>query len=95
MVSRGAKVAMTVALQFSNSVADIVAVDNAPIEANLGKDFASYIRGMKEIDVAGISRQAEADKILQRYEEVGIPEQAKALVFRYYDVKHFSCYLPY
>ncbi|KAI9158826.1 non-ribosomal peptide synthetase [Paramyrothecium foliicola] len=67
--SMGAKTAMTVALQEPDLIADIVAVDNAPVDAILSRDFPKYVQGMKKIDNAGIKRQSEADKILQDYEE--------------------------
>jgi hypothetical protein len=45
-------------------------VDNAPIDAALLSNFGKYIQGMKKIEEAGVTRQAEADKILVDYEEV-------------------------
>ncbi|KAK1835838.1 Alpha/Beta hydrolase protein [Podospora conica] len=66
--SMGAKTAMTLALRSPSLIANIISVDNAPIDARLESDFARYIRGMKEIDAADVTRQAEADKILQPYE---------------------------
>lgn len=70
-VHRGAKTAMTLALRSPELVADIVAVDNAPADKVLSRDFAEYVRGMKRIQEANVTRQAEADKILEEYEEVG------------------------
>ncbi len=64
---------MTLALRSPDAVANIVAVDNAPVDAALRNDFAHYIRGMEKIQSAGITRQAEADQILQKYEEVRSP----------------------
>ncbi len=61
---------MALALQEPDLVANIIAVDNAPIDARLESDFARYIRGMKKIDEADVMRQAEADKILEPYEKV-------------------------
>ncbi|EGX92575.1 alpha/beta fold family hydrolase, putative [Cordyceps militaris CM01] len=69
--SMGAKTAMALALQFPGSVADIVAVDNAPIDAFLGSDFASYIRAMKKVEQSHVIKLAEADEILQEVEKVG------------------------
>jgi hypothetical protein len=68
--SRGAKTAMTVALQSPDLISSLVAVDNAPTSVPLTNDFAKYIRGMKQIEESAVSRQAEADEILQKYEEV-------------------------
>ncbi|KAK4193076.1 Alpha/Beta hydrolase protein [Podospora australis] len=67
--SMGAKAAMTLSLQEPDLVANIVSVDNAPVDARLESDFARYIQGMKKIDAADVSRQAEADKILEPYEK--------------------------
>lgn len=67
--SMGAKTAMTLALQSPDLVANLIAVDNSPVDAALGSDFAKYVRGMKEIEAADVKRQAEADKILSKYEE--------------------------
>ncbi|KAI1117347.1 alpha beta hydrolase fold family [Nemania sp. NC0429] len=66
--SMGAKTAMTLALDQPDLISDIVAVDNAPIDATLSRTFASYIRGMQQIEEAGATRQSEADKILATYE---------------------------
>ncbi|KAI6285564.1 hypothetical protein MCOR27_002226 [Pyricularia oryzae] len=63
-LGRGAKTAMTLALHSPSLIKDVIPVDNAPVDAVLGSDFAKYIRAMKEIDRAGVTRQAEADKIL-------------------------------
>ncbi|CAM1508538.1 Fc.00g053860.m01.CDS01 [Cosmosporella sp. VM-42] len=67
--SMGAKTSMTLALQSPDLVADIVAVDNAPVDVTLSRDFAEYIRGMKKINEANVTRQKEADEILQAHEE--------------------------
>lgn len=67
--SMGAKTAMTLALRSPSLVQNICSVDNAPLDKILSRDFADYVRGMKRIDQAGITRQAEADKILEEYEK--------------------------
>jgi len=48
---------------------DIVSVDNAPWDVALLSEFGKYIRGMKKIEEAGITKQAEADAILKDFEE--------------------------
>ena len=68
MAYRGAKTAMTVALNSPDKIANIVSVDNAPVDAILGSDFPSYIRGMRKVDRANVVKLAEADKILQEVE---------------------------
>uniref|UniRef100_A0A8H7NH02 AB hydrolase-1 domain-containing protein n=1 Tax=Bionectria ochroleuca TaxID=29856 RepID=A0A8H7NH02_BIOOC len=67
--SMGAKTAMTLALGSPDLVANIASVDNAPSDKSLGKGFADYVRGMKQIDASNCKRQAEADEILKQYEE--------------------------
>ncbi|KAI2779454.1 mitochondrial hydrolase [Daldinia loculata] len=66
--SMGAKTAMALSLKEPSLIRDIVSVDNAPVDAVLGTSFAHYIRGMRRIEEAGVTRQSEADKILQEYE---------------------------
>ncbi|KAH6626350.1 Alpha/Beta hydrolase protein [Chaetomium sp. MPI-SDFR-AT-0129] len=66
--SMGAKTALTLALQDPSLITNLVAVDNAPIDVPLTSDFPRYIQGMKAIDAANVTRQAEADKILTPYE---------------------------
>ncbi|OHE93341.1 hypothetical protein CORC01_11350 [Colletotrichum orchidophilum] len=67
--SMGAKAAMTLALKSPELVQDIVAVDNAPVDAVLEGSFSKYIQGLKRIEAANITKQAEADEILKDYEE--------------------------
>ncbi|KAK3378186.1 Alpha/Beta hydrolase protein [Podospora didyma] len=67
--SMGAKSAMALALREPELVANIVAVDNAPVDVRLESDFARYIQGMKKIDAADVTKQADADKILEPYEK--------------------------
>ncbi|KAF2719875.1 alpha/beta-hydrolase [Polychaeton citri CBS 116435] len=67
--SMGAKAAMAVALRNRVSIADLVSVDNSPVDASLKTDFVQYVQGMRKIEDAGITRQSEADAILKDYEE--------------------------
>jgi pimeloyl-ACP methyl ester carboxylesterase len=68
-MNRGAKTAMTLALKHPEIIADVVSVDNAPLDAALLSNFGKYIQGMKKIEAAGVTKQAEADHILKDYEE--------------------------
>lgn len=61
---------MTVALRSPELVTGLVPIDNAPVRAKLGSDFARYVRGMQHIEAAKVTKQSEADKIMQEYEEV-------------------------
>lgn len=74
---RGAKTAMTLALKSPELVKDLIPVDNAPIDAALIGRFGTYIQGMKRIEEAGITKQSDADKILQEYEKVS-PQRSDA-----------------
>ncbi|KAL4884390.1 Alpha/Beta hydrolase protein [Aspergillus karnatakaensis] len=67
--SMGAKAAMTVALNAPELVSALIPVDNAPVRAALRTDFGKYIRGMQQVESAQVSKQSDADKILQDYEE--------------------------
>ncbi|KAI9741861.1 MAG: hypothetical protein M1834_000249 [Cirrosporium novae-zelandiae] len=67
--SMGAKTAMTVALRHPDLIANLIPVDNAPIDAALKSDFGKYVRGMKKVEEANVSKQKEADAILEEYEE--------------------------
>ncbi|KAG9247893.1 prolyl oligopeptidase-like protein [Calycina marina] len=67
--SMGAKTAMTLALQLPDLMKDIISVDNAPWDVALLSDFGKYVRAMKNIEQAGVTKQTEADAILQEVEE--------------------------
>lgn len=77
--TRGAKVAMALALQSPKLVANLVAVDNAPVDAVLGRDFAGYVRAMKKIEEASVTRQSEADQILAEIEPVLPPRRSSSI----------------
>lgn len=61
---------MVLALQSPETVTALIPVDNAPVSAMLGSPFNDYVRGMKEISEAHVTKQSEADKILAKYEPV-------------------------
>lgn len=69
---------MTVALRSPHLVGALIPVDNAPVDANLKSDFHKYVQGMRDIEEAKVKRQAEADDILKKYEEVGRPSLVPA-----------------
>lgn len=66
---------MALALRSPEMIDNIISVDNAPLDAALLSDFAKYIQGMKKIEEAEVTRQADADKILQHYEEASKAKQ--------------------
>ena len=61
---------MTLALQRGDIVKALVSVDNAPVDANLRNDFYTYIEGLKEVEEAGVAKQADADAVLKKFEKV-------------------------
>lgn len=75
-VTRGAKVAMTMALRSPNRLRALVSVDNAPVDAALKSTFSKYVQGLQEVERAKVPKQIEADKILKSYEEVCLHETA-------------------
>lgn len=60
---------MTVALSNPSIVANLIPVDNAPVDAALKSDFGKYVQGMRKIEEARVQKQSEADDILQSYED--------------------------
>ncbi|KAL0637148.1 hypothetical protein Q9L58_003797 [Maublancomyces gigas] len=71
--SMGAKTAMAVSLRRPDLIDNLIVVDNAPVSAVLHSSFGTYARAMRQIEDARITRQSEADAILQQYEpDLGI-----------------------
>lgn len=68
MLLRGAKTAMVVALRAKTKIANLISVDNAPVDAALKSDFAKYVQGMRKIEDSRVTKQSEADAILAEYE---------------------------
>jgi len=64
---------MALALNDPDRVHDIVSVDNAPVDAPIGREFAKYVEGMKKVKKNGVKSLKEADAILQDYEEASSP----------------------
>lgn len=60
---------MVLALRHPQLVKLLVAVDNAPVDATLSSEFPRYVRCMKEIELAQLSKQSEADTMLRSVEE--------------------------
>ncbi|KAJ5676101.1 hypothetical protein N7462_008998 [Penicillium macrosclerotiorum] len=67
--SMGAKAAMAVALRSPERISGLIPVDNAPVNAALKSDFPKYVRGMQRVEEAKVSKQSDANKILEDYEE--------------------------
>ena len=68
--SMGAKTVMTVALRDPSACANIIAVDNAPVDAALASDFPRYVEGMRKVEDRKVKSQKEADEILEPYAKV-------------------------
>jgi hypothetical protein len=63
---------MTYALTTPDRVRDLIPVDNAPVDAALKSDFGAYVQGMRKIQDVGVSKQKDADEILQEYCDVRV-----------------------
>src|SRR4051812_26961485 len=59
---------MVVALRSKTPIANLISVDNAPVDAALKSDFAKYVQGMRKIEDSNVKKQSEADAILAEYE---------------------------
>jgi hypothetical protein len=70
---RGAKTALTLALNSPGLVSKVIAIDNCPIHLPLTEEFPRYLRAMAEVQDAGVKSHQEGDMILRKYEEVCIP----------------------
>jgi len=66
----GAKTAMCVALTWPDKVANLIPVDNAPVDAALRSDFGAYVQGMREVAKRQVTKQSEADEIMKPYAKV-------------------------
>jgi pimeloyl-ACP methyl ester carboxylesterase len=77
--SMGAKTAMCVALRSPQRVANLIPVDNAPIDAALKSDFNTYVKGMVDVQRAKVKKQSEADEILKPYAKVFKPHWAPSM----------------
>jgi len=71
--SMGAKTAMCVALSWPDKVANLIPVDNAPVDAALKSDFGTFVQGMREVANRQVTKQSEADEILKPYAKVMSP----------------------
>ncbi|KAF2474414.1 alpha/beta-hydrolase [Lindgomyces ingoldianus] len=65
--SMGAKTVMTMALRDPDCCANIIAVDNAPVDAALTSDFPRYVEGMRRVEEAKLMDLKEADEMLEPY----------------------------
>jgi hypothetical protein len=68
--SRGAKVALYLALTKPEIAAGLVSVENAPIASQLSPSFQRYTEAMKTIDDAKFTKRKDAEKVLEKIEWV-------------------------
>lgn len=60
---------MTLALRNPQTISALIPVDNSPIDAALKSDFGKYVHAMRVVEEANVTKQSDADAILQKYEE--------------------------
>ncbi|KAL7751096.1 hypothetical protein RI367_003676 [Sorochytrium milnesiophthora] len=82
--SMGGKVAMHLALQQPQTIRRLISVDMAPVNFKLSPVFSTYIAVMQRIEQAQVSKQSDADRLMQQY----IPETA-IRQFLLTNLKHF------
>lgn len=63
----GAKTIMAMALRNPDCCANIIPVDNAPVDAALSSDFPKYAEGMQHVEKSKPKSQKEADKLMEPY----------------------------
>ena len=61
----GAKTAMTLALRNPKCCANIISVDNAPVDAALSSDFPKYVEAMKKVALLKPVTKNEASALMQ------------------------------
>ena len=62
--SMGGKVAMVLALRHPELVARLCVVDIAPVDYGGSTEFAAYVEAMRGLDLAALTRRADADAAL-------------------------------
>ncbi|KAF1933434.1 mitochondrial hydrolase [Didymella exigua CBS 183.55] len=65
--SMGAKTVMAMALRDPSCCANIISVDNSPVDAALSSDFPIYAEGMKKVEEVKPTSQKSADEVMQPY----------------------------
>lgn len=57
------------ALRNPHAISALIPIDNIPLDAALKSDFGRYVHGMRAVEDARVSKQSDADKILQKFEQ--------------------------
>jgi pimeloyl-ACP methyl ester carboxylesterase len=60
---------MTLALRQPQNISALIPVDNSPVDAVLKSDFGKYVHAMRVVEEAKVTKQSDADAILQKYED--------------------------
>ncbi|KAF1839015.1 alpha/beta-hydrolase [Decorospora gaudefroyi] len=68
--SMGAKTVMAMALRNPDCCANIIPIDNAPVDAALSTDFPKYAQGMQHVEKSQPKSQKEADMLMEPYANV-------------------------
>ncbi|MCJ1467268.1 hypothetical protein MMC07_005892 [Pseudocyphellaria aurata] len=83
------------ALRSPDRLRALISVDNAPVDAVLKGKFSKYVQGLQEVERAKVSKQIEADMILQPYEEaLPIRQFLLTNLIRAPKTDHFSLRIP-
>ncbi|CAO3639874.1 unnamed protein product [Cunninghamella blakesleeana] len=67
--SMGGKAVMMTALMAPERVHQLVSIDMPPVPLTLSKGFSTYIQGLKKINESQVTKQSQADLILQQVEK--------------------------
>lgn len=65
---RGGKVMMNVSLRSPELPSKLIVIDMAPVQLQLTREYSDHIEAMREIQSRKLTKQKEADEILQKYE---------------------------
>ncbi|KAL9541024.1 hypothetical protein MBANPS3_009355 [Mucor bainieri] len=66
--SMGGKVMMNVSLRQPQLPSKLIVIDMAPIKLQLTREYSDHIEAMREIQSKQLTKQKEADEILQKFE---------------------------
>ncbi|KAL0136769.1 Alpha/Beta hydrolase protein, partial [Mucor lusitanicus] len=66
--SMGGKVMMNVSLRQPQLPSKLIVIDMAPIKLQLTREYSDHIEAMREIQAKQLTKQKEADEILQKFE---------------------------
>ena len=85
---RGAKVALYVTLTQPDLPKAVISMENAPISGRLSPTFKQYVKAMKGILDADLTKRKDAEDMLEKYEPVD-PIITKSLISRIKEFDNF------